>query len=153
MTPMLRLSLGLTSLTVSLLFAAHAVGPIAGVVAIDGERIELLDLHWLFATHGVATGGAQPPLCLIDGADSTWMNAFLKPLLEGAGYRVATKLKAGESAAVVLTTNEEAAQPKDGAPVVRLRRQRNAGNKREASVYRYDRDGLLAALATAAGGR
>ena len=129
------------------------VGPVAGVVAIDGEQIELLDLYWLFATHGLVTGGAQPPLCLIDGADSAWMNAFLKPLLEGAGYRVSTKLKTGEHAAVVLTMNEEAVQAKNGAPVVQLRRQRAAGNKREASVYRYDRDGLLAALATSAGAR
>ena len=135
------------------LVPSREVGPVAGVVAIDGEQIELLDLHWLFATHGLTTGDSKPPLCLIDGADSTWMNAFLKPLLEGAGYRVATSLKPGESAAVILTTNEEKPQAKDGAPVVRLRRQRAAASAREASVYRYDRDGLLAALATSAGGR
>ncbi|GAA0301114.1 hypothetical protein GCM10009087_08610 [Sphingomonas oligophenolica] len=135
------------------LVPAREVGAVAGVVAMDGEQIELLDLHWLFATHGVAGADSQPPLCLIDGADSAWMNAFLKPLLEGAGYRVATRLKTGETAAVILTTNTEAPQAKDGAPVVRLRRQRAAANTREATVYRYDRDGLLAALATSAGGR
>ena len=43
---------------------AREPGPVAGVVSIDGEQIELLDLHWLFATHGVdpgrGTGAALP---------------------------------------------------------------------------------------------
>ncbi|MDB5706103.1 MAG: chemotaxis protein CheA [Sphingomonas bacterium] len=127
-------------------------GPVAGVVAIDDEQIELLDLHWLFATHGAELGAAEAPVCLINGAETAWMKTFLKPVLEGAGYRVATKLKAGETAAVVLTMDEAVPGAQHQVPVVRLRRDR-AADKGENSIYRYDRDGLLAALALSAGGR
>jgi len=130
------------------------VGPIAGVVSLDGEQVELLDLYWLFSTHGATRSDEKPPLCLIDGVDTAWMKTFLKPVLEGAGYRVATKLKADETAAVILTMNGDASAAKNGgAPVVRLRHDATAVDARDASVYRYDRDGLLAALAVSAGGR
>jgi two-component system chemotaxis sensor kinase CheA len=127
-------------------------GPVAGVVSIDDEQIELLDLHWLFATHGAELGAAEAPVCLINGAETAWMKTFLKPLLEGAGYRVATRLKAGETAAVVLTMDAAVPGIQHQVPVVRLRRDR-AAEAGEKSVYRYDRDGLLAALALSAGGR
>jgi two-component system chemotaxis sensor kinase CheA len=128
-------------------------GPVAGVVAIDGEQIELLDLHWLFATHGAELGNAEPPVCLINGAESAWMNTFLKPVLEGAGYRVATRLKTGENPAVVLTMDVVPPLAPNNVPVVRLRRDRAVGDPGDTSIYRYDRDGLLAALAQSAGGR
>jgi two-component system chemotaxis sensor kinase CheA len=132
---------------------AREAGPVAGVVSIDGEQIELLDLHWLFATHGAELGAAAPPVCLIDGAESAWMTTFLKPVLEGAGYRVATGLKTGEAAAVVLTMSASGAPVQGNVPVVRLRRDRAVGGPADTSIYRYDRDGLLAALARSAGGR
>jgi two-component system chemotaxis sensor kinase CheA len=130
------------------------VGAIAGVVSLEGEQVELLDLYWLFATHGATRSDEKPPVCLIEGADTAWMKTFLKPVLEGAGYRVATKLKADETAAVILTMNSDAVAAKSGgAPVVRLRHDATASDAREATVYRYDRDGLLAALAVSAGSR
>lgn len=132
---------------------AREAGPVAGVVSIDGDQIELLDLHWLFATHGADLGAGTPPLCLIDGAESDWMKTFLKPVLEGAGYRVATKLKAGETAAVVLTMGAAPPVAHRDVPVVRLRRDRAVDDATDTSIYRYDRDGLLAALAQSAGGR
>ncbi|MDQ9781136.1 hypothetical protein, partial [Serratia marcescens] len=78
---------------------------------------------------------------------------FLKPVLEGAGYRVATKLKAGETAAVVLTMGASPPVAHRDVPVVRLRRDRAVDDAADTSIYRYDRDGLLAALAQSAGGR
>jgi two-component system chemotaxis sensor kinase CheA len=133
--------------------AARDVGPVAGVVALDGEQIELLDVHWLFATHGEEHDQESPPLCLIDGADTVWMTTFLKPALEGAGYKVATKLKPGEAAAVVLTMDSGAPAQIGTAPVVRLRQDRSANGANDDSIYRYDRGALLAALAERAGGR
>ncbi len=127
-------------------------GLVAGVVALEGEQVELLDLHWLFAQHGAAQTATVAPLCLIDGADSAWMMTFLKPVLEGAGYRVAAKLRKNESAAVVLTMDQEPSHPAAQAPVIRLRRDANA-LANDDSIYRYDRPGLLAALAQSAGGR
>jgi two-component system chemotaxis sensor kinase CheA len=118
-------------------------GPILGVVMIDDEQIELIDPQWLL---GPDSGDAvQPgaPLCLIDGQGDGWITTFLKPVLEAAGYRVTTKADANEQPAVILTT--------DGAGdsderVVRLsndRRDIGAADR----VYRYDRAGLLAAVA------
>jgi two-component system chemotaxis sensor kinase CheA len=78
------------------------------------------------------------------------MTTFLKPVLEGAGYRVATKLKEGEAAAVVLTMDAVVPLLLGAVPVVRLRRERGASDS--ASIYRYDRSGLLAAVARYAGG-
>ena len=128
---------------------AREAGPIAGVVAIDGEQLELLDVHWLFATHGDGVHGGVSPICLIEGSESAWLTTFLKPALEGAGYRVATRLKAGESAAVVLTMDEATAPSRSAThavPVVRLRHDRSQAAN-DGSIYRYDREGLLAALA------
>ncbi|MEG3124670.1 chemotaxis protein CheA [Sphingomonas sp. GB1N7] len=131
--------------------SAREAGPVAGVIAIDGDQIELLDVHWLFATHGDGQRPEIPPVCLIAGSESAWMTTFLKPALEGAGYRVATKLKKGESAAVVLTMDEESVAATHAAPVVRLRHDRSQAAN-DGSIYRYDRPGLLAALAERAGG-
>ncbi|MEG3146089.1 chemotaxis protein CheA [Sphingomonas sp. RT2P30] len=134
------------------LVPAAEPGPVAGVVALDGEQVELLDLYWLFAHHGADRSPATPPVCLIDGADQAWMMTFLKPVLEGAGYRVAAKLRKNESAAVVLTMDSAPSDAATTAPVIRLRRDANA-SANDASIYRYDRPGLLAALAHSAGGR
>jgi two-component system chemotaxis sensor kinase CheA len=59
------------------LVPAAEPGPVAGVVALDGEQVELLDLHWLFAHHGGDQLSVTPPVCLIDGADQAWMMTFL----------------------------------------------------------------------------
>ena len=134
------------------LVPAAEPGPVAGVVALDGDQVELLDLHWLFANHGGDQFAARPPVCLIDGADQAWMMTFLKPVLEGAGYRVAAKLRKNENAAVVLTMDMTPSATASAAPVIRLRREANASAD-DASIYRYDRPGLLAALAQSAGGR
>ncbi|MFA5965817.1 MAG: chemotaxis protein CheA [Sphingomonas sp.] len=134
------------------LVPAAEPGPVAGVTALNGEQVELLDLYWLFAHHGGGQHPAKPPVCLIDGADQAWMMTFLKPVLEGAGYRVAARLRKNESAAVVLTMDGDPSDAAVAAPVIRLRRDANA-SANDASIYRYDRPGLLAALAHSAGGR
>ena len=134
------------------LVPAAEPGPVAGVVVLGGEQVEMLDLHWLFATHGGDQPSATPPVCLVDGADQAWMMTFLKPVLEGAGYRVAAKLRKNESAAVILTMDATSSLAATAAPVIRLRRDANASSN-DASIYRYDRPGLLAALAQSAGGR
>ncbi|MGG2352444.1 hypothetical protein ACE4Z7_24930, partial [Salmonella enterica] len=79
---------------------ARAPGSIAGVVIFEGEPIELIDLHWLFAEQGEGTPGTAAPICLLTGSDAGWMESFLKPVIEGAGYRVATSLGDGENATV-----------------------------------------------------
>ena len=130
--------------------AAREPGPIAGVVAIDGEQIELVDLHWLFAHHGQSGANTSAPLCLLDGAESAWMTTFLKPVLEGAGYRVAATLRPGERAQVVLRMTDDTVSTAATAPVLRLRREADGDDD---SVFRYDRQGVLAAVARSAAGR
>jgi two-component system chemotaxis sensor kinase CheA len=130
--------------------AADESGPIAGVVAIDGEQIELIDLHWIFANHAGGLREADAPVCLLDGADSAWMTTFLKPVLEGAGYRVATALRPGEVPRVVVQMDGDTASGSFTAPVVRLRRDAEGSGD---SIFRYDRPALLAAVARTAGGR
>ena len=132
---------------------AREPGPIAGVVLVNGEQIELLDMLWVFDEHAEREVEDAPPLCLIAGDSDGWMASFVKPLLEASGYRVTARLAPGEVPAVVLSSDEDAPGPGEAAPVVRLRRKRAAAGKGDDSVYRYDRAGLLSALEARVSGK
>jgi len=130
--------------------AAGVPGPIAGAVLLDGEPVELLDPHWLFAEHGEAGADQDAaPLCLLTGGDDGWMRTFVQPMLETAGYRVT--LDPGAHADVVLALDSPAEAHAVKAPVVRLRSKR--GCEGDGSIWRYDRDALLGALASVARGK
>ena len=134
---------------------ARVPGPIAGVMLLDDEQVELLDAFWVFGEYAAEEIEAKPPLCLLSGDDG-WMSSFVRPLLEAAGYRVATQLAPGETPSVVLSTDDKAAPGGASAPVVRLRRRKVAAGVGDDSIYRYDRAGLLSALearVAGAGGR
>lgn len=125
-------------------------GPIGGVALIDGEPVELLDPMWLFGAHGgddAQSDCGPTPVCLLVGGDTGWLGTFVQPMLEQAGYRVVSMLDPGETAQVVLTLDAEP-EGVATAPVVRLRSRRNGGG--DGSIYRYDRDALLGALAQVA---
>jgi two-component system chemotaxis sensor kinase CheA len=124
--------------------AARGTGPIAGVVMIAGEQIELVDPHALFAGQPVTLGSL--PVCLLQVDGSGWMETFLKPALEASGYRCVTALAAGETAAVALAM-EDSPVRETLAPVVTLRRTPTAERDDDPSIYRYDRPALIAALA------
>ena len=138
-------ALDIVSLTEAML-PARTAGPVAGVFLIDGEQVEMLDLHWLFARHADAPTITTPPVCLLAGEQVGWMNSFLRPVLEGAGYRVVTQLAGTERPCVTLAMDEDVAIAHGSAPVVRLRTAADAAVGAD-SVYRYDRDAVLAALA------
>ena len=123
-------------------------GAVAGIAMVDGEPVELVDVHRLFADgKGAAPAGA--PLCLlVDDADG-WMKGFLRPTLEAAGYRCATRLAPGERAAVALVMDDTPASP-DLAPdlpaaLPSIRLTRAAGGS-GTGIYRYDRPALIDAL-------
>jgi len=120
-------------------------GPILGVVVIGDEQVELIDPQWLLGPDALDIVRAGAPLCLIDSQSDSWIATFLKPVLEQAGYRVSTKANADEQPAVILTTDAAPAIARDGR-VLRLSNDRRdtGGDDR---VYRYDRAGLLAAVA------
>lgn len=127
---------------------ARGTGPIAGVVSIGGEQIELVDPHALFAGQPVTL--ASLPICLLQVDGSGWMETFLKPALEASGYRCVTALAAGESAVVALAM-EDTPIRETRAPVVTLRRMPTAERDDDPSIYRYDRPALIAALAARRG--
>ncbi len=125
-----------------------AGAPIAGVVLIAGEQVEVVDPHALFAGEPVKI--ATPPVCLLQVDGSGWMETFLKPALEASGFRCVTALAAGETAAVALAM-EDAPVSAAHAPVVTLRRSRMADGDDDPSIYRYDRPALIAAIAARRG--
>ncbi|WP_267380368.1 MULTISPECIES: chemotaxis protein CheW [unclassified Sphingomonas] len=138
----------IVTLPAEIIPTAGSSGPIAGVAMIAGQQIELIDPHALFA--GQPANGTRTPLCLIE-ADG-WMDVFLKPVLEASGYRCVTRLGAGEVAAVALAM--EGDPPVIGAtPVVHLRREVAIADPSHPSIYRYDRQALLAAVAAVSHGK
>ena len=122
---------------------AYGKGPIAGVVMIGGEQVELIDVHAMFA-------GEQGPvsdrsICLLQDDAGGWMRTFLQPALEASGYRCVTEIAAGEEASVVLAMEGAAETP--GLPTLRLRRDVGQNGPDDGSIYRYDRAALLDAIA------
>jgi two-component system chemotaxis sensor kinase CheA len=105
------------------------------VAMLAGEPIELVDPLAVFET---AVQPSARPLCLLHGSESGWMDAFLRPTIEAAGYDVVRRAPPGTPVAVALAMEEDAG----GAPgrVIRLSRQAGAG------LYRGDRAALVAAL-------
>lgn len=126
-------------------------GPVAGVALVDGEPVELIDAHWLFAEHAeVAPIDVSGTLCLLDGDEGGWMRSFLRPILEAAGYRVTDRVQPDANPHVVLTLDSHPVATGGSAPVVRLSSRREGAV--EGRIYRYDRDGVLRAVAVAARG-
>ena len=126
---------------------AREWGPVAGVVGIDGEQVEVIDVHWLFATFGGKTGqSATAPLCLLSGSETGWMELFLRPVLEAAGYRVATSAVQDEQPLVTLAMAGDKVD-EGSAAIVRLRADAVASTEDQETIYRYDREALLSVLA------
>ncbi|MBD8545714.1 chemotaxis protein CheA [Sphingomonas sp. CFBP 8760] len=117
---------------------------IAGVAVVNGEQVEVVDGHALFA--GELAPPVVRPLCLLHHDGTGWMETFLRPVLEASGYRCASTLAPGETAAVTLAMDDDPpAASANGDPVVLLRSR--PAMPGEAGIYRYDRAALIAAVA------
>ena len=127
--------------------APAGTGRYIGVAMIGDEQVEVVDPLTLFAEAGASA--PTGPLCLLDPEQGGWMTTFLKPTLEAAGYRCVTRLAPGERAAVALAFDADrgADAAGGGVPVVRLTADRAAADGLRA-VHRYDREGLLCAIAS-----
>jgi len=123
---------------------ARGTGPIAGVVMIAGEQVEVVDPYALFASEPVRH--ASRPVCLLHSDGSGWMETFLTPALEASGYRCVTRLGVDETAAIVLAMDDASIEPRV-APVVTLRRNRTGAGADDGSIYRYDRPALIEEIA------
>jgi two-component system chemotaxis sensor kinase CheA len=128
---------------------ADSPGEVGGVSLINGEPAELLDVHWLFASHtGTVARGSQPLVCRLPG-DDPWMQNMLRPIVEAAGYRVIGDGEEGAADLVIATCGD--AVEKEAARTIWLRTDPEPAGKKDDSIYRYDRAGLLTALKTASG--
>jgi two-component system chemotaxis sensor kinase CheA len=126
---------------------AREPGPVAGVTMIDDQPVEMLDLHWLFAEHADPGNVEEAPLCLLTGSDASWMANFLRPVIEAAGYRIGTELRAGDMPRLALAMEDDPEVVSEhGVPVVRLSRRKAPRVQRGDLIYRYDRATLVSIL-------
>jgi two-component system chemotaxis sensor kinase CheA len=125
-------------------------GEISGVTLIAGEPAELIDAHWLFASHvgPAARTGGRRLICQLPTGDP-WMQNMLRPIVEAAGYRVVDDDFDGDADLVVASEGDALAAAAAGRKLVI--RNESDGDDNE-SIYRYDRAGLLMALKTVGAG-
>ncbi|EDL47859.1 chemotaxis protein CheA [Erythrobacter sp. SD-21] len=116
---------------------------IEGVTLIGGKPIPLLDGHAVFARYRAARKIDHTLTCRIPEG-SEWARTILEPLVQAAGYRIAGEDDEVE-ADLAIALAEDAAPITAGArETIRLRPEpEDAGDD---TIYRYDRDALLAAL-------
>jgi two-component system chemotaxis sensor kinase CheA len=129
---------------------AERPGEVSGVTLINDKPAELIDAHWLFASLvGEIARGRDPLVCRIPGNDP-WMQNMLRPIVEAAGYRVV-----GDDAdcATDLVIAAQGDRVGDAARTIILRSEPEPNGKKDESIYRYDRAGLLMALKSAGAGR
>jgi two-component system chemotaxis sensor kinase CheA len=132
---------------------AERPGEVSGVSLINNEPAELVDAHWLFANHvgAAAARTIEKLVCCVPGWDP-WMQNMLRPLVEAAGYRVIDDASDERPDIVIATVGEEL--PDDASDkTIWLRSEPEAASKKDDSIYRYDRAGLLMALKSVSGGR
>ena len=129
---------------------AERPGEVSGVSLINGEPAELIDPHWLFAHHVGATYRPSEPLVCRMPTDDPWMQNMLRPIVEAAGYIVV-----GEDAEIAadLVIASQGGDVGNAANAIVLRSEPEPAGKKDESIYRYDRAGLLMALKTAGAGR
>jgi two-component system chemotaxis sensor kinase CheA len=131
---------------------ADRPGEVNGVSLINGEPAELVDAHWLFANYvGAAARTSEQLVCRIPCWDP-WMQNMLRPLVEAAGYRVIDDAEGQEADVVIASVGEEIPEDESGRTIW-LRADPETAGKKDESIYRYDRAGLLMALKSVSAGR
>ncbi|SCW52592.1 two-component system, chemotaxis family, sensor kinase CheA [Sphingobium faniae] len=130
-------------------------GHLSGVCVVEGEHLEVMNAFALFASlPEEPLGHRHPGRCVLADAEDDWAREILAPLLRHAGHEVLIGLPDGETADpadIVLCTTSDAAQAADisGCRAVQLRAAAQPSGPQDASIYRYDQHGLLAAIAGA----
>lgn len=117
---------------------------------VAGRPVTLIDAHELFARHGEPPVPAARPTCVLPDGD--WARAILAPLVQAAGYDIVPASEADKAAVGIVFEDIHEVAEALGRPlpgqVIRLRDHPEAPAG-SPTIYRYDRDGLLAALAAA----
>lgn len=138
----IREALGIRQVQAELV-AADESDEIEGVVLIDGEPTAVIAPYKLFARHAVAPADEKPRLCHLPSGD-TWIQNFVRPMVEAAGYRVVEANDAEIDLAI--TSRNEDPVAVSARQVIRLRSNLAETPEAPDSIYRYDRAGLLSAL-------
>ena len=129
---------------------AESPGEVSGVSLINGEPAELVDPHWLFANHvGPVARASEQPVCRLPSNDP-WMQNMLRPIVEAAGYCVVGDEHEG-NADLVIAAQGTKLSGDSAKKTIRLRSELEPRGKKDESIYRYDRAGLLMALKSAGG--
>ena len=130
---------------------AEHPGAVSGVSLIGGEPAELVDAHWLFASHlGATARGAEQAVCRLP-SDDAWIQNMLRPIVEAAGYLVIDEHDE-LIPDVVIASGRDTIDDNQANRTLVLRDEPDADAEGN-SIYRYDRAGLLAALKAASGGK
>jgi two-component system chemotaxis sensor kinase CheA len=117
----------------------------AGIALIDGEPYEVLDSLALFARYARPAAPARQPLCRMPAGDR-WLQDFLRPLVEAAGYGVIDEADEAEADVSIALADTDAAAPLAAAQAILLRATPEPDTHTAQTIYRYDRDALMAAL-------
>jgi two-component system chemotaxis sensor kinase CheA len=132
---------------------ARGTEAIAGIALIDGEPVEVLDCHALFSLYGSAPRKAgKQPVCRIPAGDR-WFQDFLRPMVEAAGYMVVSESDETEADVAIAAFEDGAPVTAGAGKAIRLRATKEETDETAGTVYRYDREGLIAALREAIAGR
>jgi len=125
---------------------------VEAMTLVDGQPVALIDAHELFARHGEPpeTAPGARPRCTLPESD--WAHTILAPLVTSAGYEIVPPDNGDPD--IVAIMFEDVFEVADtlgrtpAGPVIRLRDHPDAPGD-SATIYRYDRAALLAALTTA----
>jgi two-component system chemotaxis sensor kinase CheA len=115
---------------------------VAGIALVEGEPVDVLDCHALFARYGRAARPARPPVCRLPGEDR-WFQDFLRPLVEAAGYLVVDENDEAEADLAIAAHGESDAGELKAGRAIWLRASPEETPETADTIYRYDRDRLL----------
>ena len=87
--------------------------------------------------------------CKLPG-DDPWMQNMLRPIVEAAGYRVIGDDE--PDADLVIASQGDPVDEATAGQTIWLRTEPEPRNKKDGTIYRYDRAGLLMALKSAGAG-
>lgn len=126
-------------------------GLICGIAVIDGAHLEVVDPFALFASIPVEPVAENAVgRCILTDANDVWAHEILAPLLRHAGHEVVLgmvpegEMRPGD---IILSTHgEEPAVVPNSRNIVRLRATPRPRGPGDPSIYRYDRDALMAAI-------
>lgn len=132
-------------------------GIVAGLVLVDGRQVEVIDSLALLALAGEADEPEveKPTCCIIADGDDAWSREVLAPLLVDAGYRIrwGNENETVRPDEVVLLSGDGRSDSREAGTMIRLRSSSAPAGPHDESVFRYDRDALLGAIASAGGER